>query len=370
MTMQQRMQRVFSGRREDGAVAVLVAILATLLVGMAAFAVDLGIAYSSKRQLSVTSDAAALAGARAAGIAYREAFPTVQACGAAVLSAITPDARAAAIEVHNAQLPKGSAGDPAVTVSCDGADAFLVSVQSSATHPTVFAAVMGQEEMTPASSATARVSGTQTYSGLRPYAVCMDQFVAGQIYPDVTQQSIYAFREPLVACGGLPPGNWGLVDFDGGSNPTGDIASWTRFGYPGQVRLPSPALPGDPGANFSASSVQSALDTLVGPQPPSGDVPVVMFPVATKWQSAGGNNGSFAAQTAVSVEVCGYQIDRNKKKTTDCWNQGMANRAPRGTDLIIQWRFKAEATTYTGTTGFTDCALSTGRCIPAVRLWK
>ena len=57
-------------RTEDtGAIAVVVAILSTLLLLMAAFAVDLGNAYAVKRQLSVAADAAALDAARAVAVA-------------------------------------------------------------------------------------------------------------------------------------------------------------------------------------------------------------------------------------------------------------------------------------------------------------
>ena len=52
---------------ESGAVAVMVALWAVILIGMAAIAVDLGNAYAVKRKLSVAADAAALASARDVG---------------------------------------------------------------------------------------------------------------------------------------------------------------------------------------------------------------------------------------------------------------------------------------------------------------
>jgi len=45
------------GADQDGAVAVLIALLAVVLFVMAAFAVDLGNAYAISRQLSVSADA-------------------------------------------------------------------------------------------------------------------------------------------------------------------------------------------------------------------------------------------------------------------------------------------------------------------------
>ncbi|HEX5094410.1 MAG TPA: hypothetical protein VFX21_00290, partial [Acidimicrobiia bacterium] len=47
------------------------------------------------------------------------------------------------------------------------------------------------------------------------------------------------------------PGNWGVMDFDGGANSNADTKEWTRNGYPGEITLPS-TVPGDTGA-FSNS---------------------------------------------------------------------------------------------------------------------
>ena len=52
-------------RNDKGAVAVMTAVLAVLLFGMAALVVDLGIARDNRRQAQNTADAAALAAANA-----------------------------------------------------------------------------------------------------------------------------------------------------------------------------------------------------------------------------------------------------------------------------------------------------------------
>src|SRR6476661_1670102 len=60
----QRLSRVRSPRRDDGgAVAVTVALLMLVLVGVGAFTIDFGVSYVSTRQLQVASDSAALAAA-------------------------------------------------------------------------------------------------------------------------------------------------------------------------------------------------------------------------------------------------------------------------------------------------------------------
>ncbi len=49
---------------ESGAIAIISALLAVVIFGMAAFVVDFGIAYNSKRQLQTAADAGALAAAQ------------------------------------------------------------------------------------------------------------------------------------------------------------------------------------------------------------------------------------------------------------------------------------------------------------------
>ena len=60
-------------------------------------------------------------------------------------------------------------------------------------------------------------------------------------------------------CGANVPGNWGVLDFDGGANSSNDTKDWIEFGYPGLVTAPGTS-PGDPGA-FS-NGLGAALDTL------------------------------------------------------------------------------------------------------------
>ncbi len=55
-----RVQRL-TQRHDDGAVAVFVALLLTVFMVLAAFALDIGNAYAKVRQQSVAADAAALA---------------------------------------------------------------------------------------------------------------------------------------------------------------------------------------------------------------------------------------------------------------------------------------------------------------------
>ena len=55
---------------QQGAVAVMVALVVTVMLAMTALALDVGHALVARNQLQNASDAAALAGARALGVIY------------------------------------------------------------------------------------------------------------------------------------------------------------------------------------------------------------------------------------------------------------------------------------------------------------
>ena len=138
---------------DSGAVLVWVAIITIVLLGISALAVDLGYAYSVKRQLSATSDSAALAGAQEAGLKF--AAPGVGGCGDELDDLIT----AAVNANHAANSPAGSTGDPSVTIECkdklgniaSGTDATSVTVKvdEASTLDTWFGRVLGMDTLSP-----------------------------------------------------------------------------------------------------------------------------------------------------------------------------------------------------------------------------
>ncbi len=81
------LQRV---RRDEGATALTVAIVLTVLVGVAAFAVDMGYLYAIRRQLQTAADAAALAGCRTLADEGTEAEIRAVVDEYAALNAVAP----------------------------------------------------------------------------------------------------------------------------------------------------------------------------------------------------------------------------------------------------------------------------------------
>ncbi len=347
---------------DGGAVVIVVALLAVTLLGMAAFTVDLGIAYASKREQSVTVDAAALAGAQAAGVELQTLYPTGTSCDDAVANSLTAAATAAAAAVYEQQRPQGedigaAISGAEVSVACAGTEAIDVVVDSTADIPTLFGGVLQVDSLSPSASATARVSGAEAYGGLRPYAVCDDAIVRGN--EGLTQQSLYA-KKDAVSCGPLPPGAWGIVDFDGGANPNGDIARWTRFGYNGPITIPDPEMPGDPG-NDTSAPVKSALDSIIGD--------IVLLPVAQAWNEGGGNNATFDMTGVIAVEICGYRDGKKPAVKGACWKDSFP--APGPNDFVLQWQWRPFFASYlSGTGDATECSLSDPNCLPAVRLYR
>ncbi|MFC6238781.1 TadE/TadG family type IV pilus assembly protein [Longivirga aurantiaca] len=300
---------------DSGAVAVLVAILATVFLVMAAFAVDIANAYANARQLSVAVDSAALSAAAKVG----GAFPTGTPCTPAALTAInaTQIARTEATRINgdNTKVGADEAVDT-VTVSCVGTTAIDVTITNSRTVKTAIAGVIGIGSMSPNSYATARFQRMPTGGGLRPWAICNNVVQASSQSLNTTYWTGLDNQEVGV-CGTTAPGNWGGVDFNGGNNAAGDLADWTLNGYPGVVNIPDPVLPADPGVSNS-NALGNAFTSLIGQ--------VVLLPSVSGFNTGGGNNASFNAVGVASVKICGilyanttYNTDTTTGATSTCW---------------------------------------------------
>lgn len=317
-----RVLRVMTTRRpepdpERGAVAVVVALLLTVFMILAAFAIDIGNAYAQGRQVSVAMDSAALSAAAKVG----EAFPTGTACTAGALTAIGAQG-IAQTEADRINTENRKDGQPeavqSVTVTCapDG-NAIQVDVANTRGVPTFLAGIIGIDTVSPGNYAAARFQRSKVGSGLRPWAVCRQTLEAARLAPGDTfwtPMGNWSTQDTLGICGSTAPGQWGAVDFDGGNNAAQDLVAWTRDGYPGSVTIPDPVLPADPG--ISQSGLPDAFRSLVNQ--------VVLFP-AVNGISGSGNNAVFNAVGIGTVKFCGVVYNGNVYNTTlsaapsDCW---------------------------------------------------
>jgi hypothetical protein len=265
-------------RDERGAVAVFVALVLTVLLGCGALAVDLGDLWQSRRHLVTATDAAALAAAQSAALGET-------ACGAVddqFVAANYDDATVTGCTVEGAGTPQG-----------------LVTVDASAPVDVRFASVLGfDDQEVHAGTAAAWFIPAGAYS-LRPFGLCKDHPAVaswlsspdGQSSPTVVRYS----KDSPDACGDAP-GNWGILDYDGGSNSTGEIQEWTRYGYDGLVSV-GEDVPGNTGG-FSPS-LDSVLDEAIQ----GGRFALPIFDSV----QGTGSNARFHVYGFVGVELVSYQ---------------------------------------------------------------
>jgi Flp pilus assembly protein TadG len=232
-----------SGDRERGAVAVIVAICAVVLFGMAAFAIDVGDAWQTRRRLITATDAAALAAAQK----YAEGG---DGC------ATEPATFVAANDVG------------ASVTSCSFNDlepgAGYVTVDAEKTVDFRFAGVLGITSDDITSTTTAAYGQALAVSGLRPFGLCDKSTAFSGWLADDKPTPSDAIQIPYTKdspddCGANAPGNWSILDFDGGANSNRDTMDWVHDGYPGEIDSEQ-TVEGDTGA-FS-NSLNSQLTYL------------------------------------------------------------------------------------------------------------
>jgi Flp pilus assembly protein TadG len=143
-------------RSQKGAVAVLVALAATCLIGMAALVVDVGLLYVNREQLVNLADAAALAGAQDLPVGTDTATATAEAYGA----------------------KNGKPGDN-VGVSTTSRS---ITVTASRNVTYFLAQIMGLTGKNVTATATATLTPVGAASGVAPLAIVQQDFVYDQTY--------------------------------------------------------------------------------------------------------------------------------------------------------------------------------------------
>lgn len=206
--------------RDDGAALVMVAAATLVIMGMAALVIDLGNGWRTRRALIPATDAAALAAAQAyvdgeTGCSIAPDYLTYNEVAATLISC----------DKHDIDADRGR-----VTVT--------------ASHPveTWFASAIGFGDYNVQSVSTAAWAPPSAVYGLRPIGLCLEGSSQLQnliANPPATETDITILynKDQPDACGNEAEGNWGVIDFDGGSNSLDDIKEWVELGYDGPVRF-------------------------------------------------------------------------------------------------------------------------------------
>ena len=316
---------------ESGAVAVTVALLSIVLVGLGAFTIDFGMKYTSTRQLQTSSDAAVRAAAT-----YLKLQPGT--CPTIVASSAVTTAQTAADTVRE-ENRAGSTRD-SMQVTCINSNKSLqVRYVSGGNTPTFLGGLLGRTQSYQTSAAsTAVVSVPNSAIGVRPYAICAAQ-IPGSLPSPVYKMQLPSTGNTLCP-GADSSGNWWSVDCpEATSNGTSDLGVTTEFGctdpitiVPNQVPAPpalartplelrtylegycparnASCLSANPG-NLRGTPIVNAWDALIDKKQP------ILLPVfcggaptgkcdQSAVVNAGGNNAIYPVHALIGVLVCGY----------------------------------------------------------------
>ena len=381
---------VIDPRRDDqGAVAVLVGILAVFLIGLSAFAVDLGAAYVSNRNLQKAADAGALAGAQAL-TQFSGSCESIRSNSTAVAAA-----RAAAVKVAKANYPDASWTEDTTAwkVACDPKLKVVnVTLANSGTTEAGFAGVFGGAKTVTTrreSQATVDVAPGAGDS-VRPLALC--SAAVGNTTPGQFVQIFYpgnGTKSPPQCPKPKSAGNWWTLDCpEDRGGATGTLQDQIQNGckdrvtvIPGQADVDTPGqltvvledacpsaptgsetcMSGDPGS-LDAGHIADAWKYLVDTQKMSIFPVFCVAPQCSEDTTSGsGTNTVFPVYKLVAGVVCGYHFSAKEKhhSTTGlcAGNPYLAASDPDGSNANNYLVIKYLSTRTSGSNAESECAL-------------
>lgn len=219
-------------KNDEGAVAVLVAVMLVVLLGMAALAVDAGALYSERRQMQTAADAAVLAGVMELPASPDSAVATAQQ----YVELNTSGADNVSFEVRSTWASNDT----------------IVAVVQDSDMQMFFARLLGIDTTPVGAHATAMIGSPRTYgSGLMPFGIVANG----------TMSSPYGYAGgeviPLVVdTGDQSQGNWHYVDltpYTEGANQTKTVISNGGTTEPVSIGTIIDTQPGSPNnPNFKA----------------------------------------------------------------------------------------------------------------------
>jgi hypothetical protein len=247
----------FVRKNESGQAIVLMTLSLVAILGMAALVLDVGNWFHTKRQLQGTADAATLAGAQK-----------------------LPDdpSGASTMAMSYANQNGGNVAGANIIISSTVLPNDTISVRARKTDPGFFSGVLGIASADIDARAKARVGPPAKSKYVAPMVVdCEHPLIHncnGDSTPDFQVPTTMDY-DPMGA-----PGAYGMLNLGGGSNPgSSEEADWILHGFDQYLGLGD--YRSDPGAKFSSSNIQDALEARRGT--------VLLFPVFRVLNGTGQN---------------------------------------------------------------------------------
>jgi hypothetical protein len=266
-------------KNESGQAVVLMTLSLVVIMGMAALVLDVGNWFHTKRRLQGTADAAALAGAQR----LPDDPSGAQTMAMSYANQNGGDVAGANIIVTSTVLPNDT-----------------ISVRARKTDPGIFSGVLGIASADIDARAKARVGPPQQAEYVAPMVVYCDHPLIhncpGNSTPDFGVATTMNY-DPMGA-----PGAFGMLNLDNGNGTPGTSteADWILHGFNKYLGLGD--YRSDPGAKFSSSNIQSALDARIGT--------VLLFPVF-RTLSGGGQNAKYEIIGWIGFHLTSYDVHGN-----------------------------------------------------------
>lgn len=207
-----------------------------------------------------------------------------------------------------------------------------VEVSADETVSLRLAALLGRDTANVASTVRVKVAPAAAATGLWPLALCAEYpAVKTWLASGMTSTATWDinFLDNAAGCGGRVPGNWGVLDFNGGSNSTAETADWVLNGYTGSVEV-GDIVAGDPGS----PSASLRLDDRIG-----SSVTFALFDLATP----AGNNATFRIVGFARARVIDVVVTGSPSNThlTIAFEKGTTSGGPgsiNDTDYgVLSW---------------------------------
>jgi len=319
---------VRGSRREDGAVAIMVAFLAVILVVLVAFTTDFGMAYAQRQALATGADSAALAVVQAQ-YKIEMADPTHPNCDAlvardtALASGNAAKASTIALAQVNANAPFKAtipADDVKTELSCNSvAKVLQVSVTVNRSITPIFGGVVSASPQHIDRTALAAMGVGNGVHGLTPLGLCQNQanaiikqhdadvvnyprplggvgFESAQL---ISQTKVWA--DATSQCGDGGAGNWGWLDLGQGSNSANALGDLITSGVdPGALTLDTTdtyQIGGVPGNKANSQNTRNAMLSIMDT--------TITLPVYSLVTNPGGT-AVYTVYGFLSVKLCGF----------------------------------------------------------------
>lgn len=323
---------------ERGAVAIVVAALSVVFIGLAAFTVDFGQTFVVKRQLAGASDAGSLAAARDLGGRLGGCIDSVTTVGdtARATAQDYVDDNTTEIDGQVANLQLGVDG---FAIDCTEPYG-RVAVGVEQRVPSAFGALFGIGSVTTGSRATALFGVAQSAAQVRPFAMCSGSpefatlIATGAVSAPEARGTV--FLHPKTAprrCSAGDRYTWTTVDLrsgpDANDNADGDCATvdvWVQAGSPCEI---------EKGTYTNADFVDPA--TLVAQMRAiTGAV------IAVPTYSSAGDDG-LAVDGFVAFRVCSWRLGPgagDASAPTSCSDQLQRDAEEAEGNLYIEARYE------------------------------